>query len=68
MGREGMLCILGFQMLQDSERDQWTSYRGLEKKSPGKEGGEQGNLYRWERGKRMKGGRQETVWGIQIQH
>ena len=41
MGREGMLCILGFQMLQDPERDRWTSYRGLEKKSPGKEGGEQ---------------------------
>lgn len=56
-----MLCILGFQMPQDPERGGRTSYRGLEKKSPGKEGGEQGNPYRWERGRRMKGGRQETV-------
>ena len=61
MGREGMLCILGFQMPQDPERGGQTSYRGLETKSPGKEGGEQGNPYRWERGRRMKGGRQETV-------
>ena len=63
-----MLCILGFQMLQDTERDRWTSYRGREKTSHRKEGGKQVNPYRWERGRRMKGGRQESVWGIQIQH